>query len=136
MIFDKKCLLICDDPLDQALFAQALSDVSPDTICLVASNASDALYMMTHENVIPSYIFVELDMPKMNGLEFLREVKTNEELKEIPVVVHSMSPQPHKVIALKEAGAHALYFRPYEYSSVCNMLTLYFTSEMASILPN
>jgi CheY-like chemotaxis protein len=136
MAVNKCCVLICDDPLDRAVFTRALYDVSPQTICITASNGVDALFMMNEENMIPSYIFVELNMPVMNGVEFLQAIKKNGKLKEVPVIVHSTSPQPHMIIELKTSGAMAIYFKPYEYFGICNMLTLYFGSEMATIQQN
>jgi CheY-like chemotaxis protein len=132
----KCCLFIDNDPYSQAIFTRALTDLSPETICFTAANGIDGLYMMLEERVIPSYIFIELDLPRMGGLAFLREIKGKESLKEIPVIVHTTSPQPHQIIELKELGAHAIYFRPYEYYGVCNLLTLYFSQEMAGIQPN
>jgi CheY-like chemotaxis protein len=130
------CLFINDDPYSQAVFTKALNDLSPETICFTAANGIDALYMMLEEQVIPSYIFIELHLPRMGGLEFLKEIKRKESLKEIPVIVHSTSPQPHHVLELKELGAHAIYFRPYEYYGVCNLLTLYFSQQILGIQPN
>lgn len=131
MVISKCCVLICDDVFDQSVFIKALHDVSPETICITAPNGFDALNLMKKERIIPSYIFVELNMPRMDGIQFLQEIKQNETLKEVPVIVHSTSPQPHKIIQLKESGALAIYFRPYEYVGICNMLTLYFESSMA-----
>lgn len=130
------CIFIDNDPYDRAIFTKALNDVSPETVCFSASDALEALYMMRVKKVTPSYIFVELNMPEMSGIEFLQAIKRDERLKEIPVIVHSTSPQPHKIIELKEAGALAIYFRPYEYYGVCNMLNLYFGSEMINIQQN
>jgi CheY-like chemotaxis protein len=132
----KCCLFIDNDPYSQAVFTRALTDLSPETICFTAANGMDGLYMMLEEKVMPAYIFIELHLPRMGGLAFLREIKGNESLKGIPVIVHTTSPQPHQIIELKELGAHAIYFRPYEYHGVCNLLTLYFSQEMASIQPN
>ena len=75
MMIKKSCIFIDNDPYNQAVFTRALGDVSPETICLTASSAEDAIYMLTRENVSPSYIFVELDMPEMSGIEFLKTIK-------------------------------------------------------------
>ena len=136
MTINKCCIFIDNDPFDQAVFTKALNDTAPDTICFTAADAYDAMHMMTEEKVMPDYIFVELELPGMNGIEFLKAIKKIESLREIPVIVHSIKPQPHKLIELKESGALAIYFRPYEYYSICNMLALYFGPQMAGIQPN
>ncbi len=136
MAISKCCLFIDNDPSHQVVFASALKDVSPETICFIVPDGIDALYMMLRENVIPGYIFIELQLPHMGGLEFLRAVRQMELFREIPVIVHSTSPQPHLIIELKELGATAIYFRPYDYQGVCNMLALYYANDASRILPN
>jgi CheY-like chemotaxis protein len=124
----KCCLFISDDPHDQAIFTRALNDISPDAICFTVASAHEAFFMLSEENLVPDYIFVELTMPKMDGLEFLKLLKTIDDLKDIPVIVHSTSPQPQKIIELKQYGASAMYFKPYDYTGICNMLSLYLGS--------
>jgi CheY-like chemotaxis protein len=136
MIANKCCFFIGDDAYDQAIFTKALHDVAPNTVCFMASNAAEALHIMNLEGLIPDYIFVELYMPGMDGITFLKTIKQIERLKDIPVIVHSTSPQPHKIIEIKESGAMAIYFRQYEYVGICNMLNLYFNPEMIGIQPN
>jgi CheY-like chemotaxis protein len=133
---NKCCLFISDDPFDQAIFTKALGDVSPDTICFAVSNPHEAFFIMKEEQIIPDFIFTELDLPRMSGIDFLKTIKKIDTLKEIPVIVHSISPQPHKIIELKESGALAIYLRPYQYLGVCNMLNLYFSEDMANIQQN
>jgi CheY-like chemotaxis protein len=129
-------MLIDNNPDHQAVFSQALNDASPETICFTAPTGKDALYIMLEEELRPSYIFIELELPGMGGVEFLKAIKQEDALKDIPVIVHSTSPKPHLVIELKELGATALYFRPYDYYSICNMLTLYFMDTVIAIQPN
>src|SRR5687767_8124142 len=119
----RNCIVfIADDPYDQAVFIRALKDVSPQTICFAVADASDALFIMEQERVMPKYIFVELNLPRMNGLEFLKQIKQKQFLKNVPVIVHAPSLQPNKVIELKEFGALAIYYKPYDYCGICNML--------------
>jgi CheY-like chemotaxis protein len=136
MTITKCCILVCSDPVDQAVFTKALNDVSPQTICFTVPHALDAIYMMTKEKVIPNFIFIELNMPQMDGIEFLNAIKNIQTLKNVHVIVHAVSPQPHKILELKESGALAIYLRPYEYFGVRNMLNLYFTPELAAFQQN
>jgi CheY-like chemotaxis protein len=122
----KACILITDDSIDQQVFTKALKDVSPETICFAVSNAIDALYIMTTGRVIPNFVFVEQRCQEMNVIEFLNTIKRVDQLKDVQVIVHANSPMPHEILEIKESGALAIYLRPYEYCSVCNMLNLYF----------
>jgi CheY-like chemotaxis protein len=136
MPIENCCIFVDNDSYNQAVFTRALRDVSPHTICFIASSAVEALFMLMKENVRPSYIFMELNLPQMNGIEFLKSIKQVASLQEIPVVIHAVAPKPDEIVSIKEVGALAIYFRPYEYYSLCNMLGLYFTSELATINPN
>ena len=130
------CLLINNDLEEQTIFKKALHDVSPHTICFTAADGLDGFCMMMDKNVIPDYIFIELDMPEMDGIGFLREIKAIDLLKDIPVIVHAVSPLPHKVIEMKEAGAEAIYMQRYNYTGICNMLNVYMNMIYVNLSPN
>ena len=131
MIINKSCFLINEDPIEQAIFVKALTDVSPQSLCFTALDGTDGLYMMLKEGLVPDFIFVEMIMPRMDALAFLRQIKRIETLKDIPVVVHAVSPKPHQVIVVKEAGAAAVYLKEYDYDGICGVLNTY----MADMTP-
>ena len=120
-------MLVNDDPGDQAVFVRALGDVTPETLCFTAVDGRDALFMMTNENIIPDYIFVELNMPRLDGIDFLREIRKLADLRDIPVVVHTLYPSQQKINEIREAGAFAIYLDEYHYLGICNLLRLYLT---------
>lgn len=130
------CLLINNDLEERAIFKKALHDVSPNTICFTAEDGLDGFCIMMDKNIIPDYIFIELDMPEMDGIGFLREIKGVELLRDIPVIVHAVSPRPHEVIEIKEAGAEAIYMQRYNYTGICNMLNLYMNMIFVNLSPN
>jgi chemotaxis response regulator CheB len=125
----KSCLLINDDPLDQAIFFDALLDVAPETLFMLAGNSMEALQILQEDNLTPDCVFVELSRPSIDALQFLKAIKKTELLREVPVIVHSSVPALHRVIELQEMGALAIYFRPYNYHGVCNVLNLYFKQD-------
>jgi CheY-like chemotaxis protein len=136
MIINKSCFFINEDSCEQAIFVKALADVSPQTLCFTASDGVDGLYLMLKEGLVPDYIFIEMIMPRMNALKFLEVVKKINRLKDIPVIVHAISPLPHEVIEVKEAGAAALYLREYEYEGICCMLNIYVADVIPIMHPN
>ena len=90
----KICLLVDDDPDDQEVFLTALADVSTSALCLVAPDGDRALELLYNEETMPDYIFLDLNMPRMNGFEFLAALKKSKILKNIPVIVYSTTAQP------------------------------------------
>lgn len=123
---NRSCLLINSSPRDQKIFVEALASVAPDTFFMLAIDSTEAFDILLDDGLIPDCVFVELTMPGIDAEEFLRKAKSNETLKDVPVIVHSPIPVRHRIEELLGMGAHALYFKPYNYFGVCNVLNLYF----------
>ncbi|HEY5749291.1 MAG TPA: response regulator [Chryseolinea sp.] len=132
----KSCLFINGDPLDRAVFVRAVNHAAPGTICFMATNTLDALSIMRGSNIIPDYIFVDLMMQGLTGIEFLKHIKKIGRFKHIPVVIHANAPAPDHVEDLKQAGAFAIHFRPYDHWGIFNFLSLYFHNEKTRVLMN
>ena len=135
-MISKCCIFIDADPYNQALFNSALHDISPDTICFNVANSFDAMHMIGAEGILPAYVFLEFNSHERESLEFLSSVRKNPGLRDMPVIVHATSPSPHYILQLKESGASAIYYKPYRYADIVNMLSLYFSSGPAGIQPN
>jgi len=112
--------------MDQVIFKHALSEVSPKAELHYASNAFEAFFKLASEEVCPDYIFIDLKMRFMDGVGFLQRIKSEKSFRNIPVIVHSPSPESARVEELKASGAWAIQFKPYEYLSLCNALHIYF----------
>jgi CheY-like chemotaxis protein len=133
--FNKSCLLINDDPADQAIFIEAIDSVAPDSLLYMADDAMEALQIMQEDNVVPDYVFVEFFMRGINGLEFMHRLRQVQILKDIPVIVHSSELSQHHVEILKQMGAHAIYQKPFEYWGMCNVLSFFlFQDDLKSAL--
>ena len=83
------CLLLEDDHDDQEFFINALHAVSPKTGCYAVNNGQEALRALIEEGIKPDYIFTDMNMPRMDGLEFLRTLRSMEKYRDIPVIVYS-----------------------------------------------
>jgi len=85
-------LLIEDDLDDQDFFKMALTSITDRVNCVVAKNGLDALNIIQgDQNFIPSCIFIDLNMPLMNGFDFLQNVQKVERLAEVPRIVYTTS---------------------------------------------
>ncbi len=90
----KPILLVEDDNVDIMTVKRALKDLKIQNQLVCAANGEEALeYLQNNDNSKPSIILLDLNMPKMNGIEFLQIVKADEILKKIPVVVLTTSSQ-------------------------------------------
>jgi len=86
-------LLVEDDDVDAMTVKRALRDLNVTNPLVHKINGEEALdYLSSHQNNgKPCLVLLDLNMPKMNGIEFLKVIKENGELKSIPVVVLTTS---------------------------------------------
>ena len=89
------CLLVDDDPDDQEIFAMAVEAVSSAITCHYADDGIKALEMLKDASFRPDMIFVDLNMPRMNGKQCLAEIKKIDRLQDIPVYIYSTSSHTH-----------------------------------------
>jgi CheY-like chemotaxis protein len=105
----KVCLLVEDDPEDQEIFIEAVHGISANIGCYAVSNGEEALSTLINEDLVPDYIFTDINMPRMDGLEFMKALCTMEKFKSIPVIVFSSDTSDATIQKVKELGARAIY---------------------------
>ena len=89
---NKPILLVEDDKVDAMTVKRALKEVNIKNKLRVVENGEEALeYLKNPDNEKPCIILLDLNMPKMNGIEFLKVAKNEEGIKSIPVVVLTTS---------------------------------------------
>lgn len=89
---DKKIyLIIDDDPDDRELFCEAIQSIDDIAECNSATNGVDALQKLQAAMQLPDYIFMDINMPCMNGWQCLEWLKKEEKFKHIPVAIMSTS---------------------------------------------
>ncbi len=89
-----KILLVDDDEDDQLIFTDALREIHFSYDCLIANNGLAGLALLEAEEYPPAMIFLDLNMPLMNGAEFLKQIKQHPTNRQIPVVIFSTSNSP------------------------------------------
>jgi len=101
-------LHVDDAPDDSAFFCEAIKEAAPSYTCLVADSAASAFEILSDRQNMPDYIFLDMNMPKMNGLECLRLIKNNHALNHIKVIMYSTSTDPVHIKEFKKLGADFL----------------------------
>ena len=91
MGYNKILMVVDDDPDDRFFFTKAVRKYHPSYECREASDGVDALDKLRQEKILPDFIFLDLNMPLMNGKKCLEELKKDGKLKNIPVIVYSTS---------------------------------------------
>ncbi len=80
---------------------------------LEAANGKDALDLVEKNEGKIDLILLDWNMPEMNGMEFLRAVKSNEKFRHIPVIMNTTESEKSKIIAAVQAGASNYIIKPF-----------------------
>ncbi len=92
MLKTPRILLVDDDIIESMKVKRALRKLKLDIAVETCSNGEEAVsWLAKNKENLPSLILLDLNMPKMNGFEFLQFISINNELSEIPVCVLSSS---------------------------------------------
>jgi len=95
----KPILLVEDDNVDAIAVKRALQELEILNELVHVTNGEEALeYLKDQSREKPGIVLLDLDMPKMNGIEFLEVVKNDEALRKIPVVVLTTSMKEQEVV--------------------------------------
>lgn len=105
--------IIDDDPDDSELLTEAIHEVDPNMVCSTSLGSIDALNILAVEQfIVPDYIFLDLNMPMMNGKECLIELMKIEQLKEVKVIIYTTSQREDDVKELLGIGASFFLIKP------------------------
>ena len=128
---NKPLLLLEDDEVDVLTVKRALRDLKIGNDLLVASNGEEALDMLRDpETPKPALILLDLNMPRMNGLEFLRAGREEGCLEGIPVVVLTTSSQDQDIFEGFHLNVAGYMIKPVDYQKfveVMKTIDLYWT---------
>jgi CheY-like chemotaxis protein len=118
----ERILLVDDDVDDQKFFTEVLNEAAPAVNVVLADNGSYGLELMRSEYPdLPQLIFLDLNMPVMNGFEFLKIVKDNPVYSQIPVVIITTASGEHD--RCYEMGACLYITKPTSYEAYHQVLT-------------
>ena len=115
-------LLIDDDLDDREFFLDAISGLNKNLVCNTFGNAVNALRQLTRQVLCPDIIFLDLNMPGINGYEFLAALKNHIELKNIPVIVFSTACDKTTIDETKKMGVLDFIPKPHSYADLVTIL--------------
>ena len=116
----KKTLLIIDDDADDRdLFCEAVAEIDSTAQCTTASDGEDALTKLrTNPDLFPDFIFLDLNMPRMDGRICLAELKKDLNLKDIPVIIFTTSSSQKDIDDTHDLGATYFITKPHDFKSL------------------
>jgi CheY-like chemotaxis protein len=132
-----KCFLIDDDEDDREIFSLALSLANPNYTYTTALNGEDALRILEKQpNFIPDFIFLDLNMPFMDGRTCLKELKKIERLNDVPVIIFTTSSYSRDIEDTLKLGASHYLIKPTSINRLVEILISFFEGNNTNYLLN
>lgn len=120
---EKTYLIVDDDPDDSDSFCEAIKGIDTSSQCLTAMNGEDALRKLRNETIpLPDLIFLDLNMPRMGGRQCLVELKKDEALKDIPVIIYSTASTQDYINETLKLGAVYFLVKPTDLKELRNQI--------------
>jgi DNA-binding response OmpR family regulator len=124
-----RILLVEDDPKDVELTLTALEEYNLANEVIVARDGEEALEYLyargkfkTRSNDNPAVMLLDLKLPKVDGLEVLKQIKSEEKLRMIPVVVLTSSKEEKDMVASYKLGVSAYVVKPVDFHEFVNAI--------------
>ncbi len=116
-------MLADDDPDDRLLFTDAFDELKISTKVQTFCDGAELMTYLNSENaILPEILFLDLNMPKKNGLECLKEIKTNEKLSKIAVAIYSTSSSEEHIEETFVIGANIYIKKPNDFNALKKVL--------------
>ena len=108
-------LLVEDNPNDAELTMRALKRANVDAHLIIARDGAEALEFLISDRPKPKVIFLDLKLPKVDGIEVLRQVRMDDRTRAIPVVVLTSSQEERDITECYKLGANSYVVKPVEF---------------------
>lgn len=117
MAVDKKCILLVEDnPDDEELTRVALKENNILNELVVARDGAEAVdYLFGADHTIPQVVLLDLKLPKIDGLDVLRRMRSNERTKLLPVVILTSSKEEQDLVEGYSLGANSYVRKPIDF---------------------
>jgi CheY-like chemotaxis protein len=115
MIKKLKILLIEDDMIEVMKLNRTISTLKLDHTIIEANNGEDALQLLEQKDNLPDIILLDLNMPKINGIEFLKILKKDDVLRYIPTIILTTSNNQKDLLECYKTGVAGYVIKPLKY---------------------
>ena len=131
-----KILFIEDDAIELMKFQRVLENIEAVHHIIHANNGEEALTILSNSDDFPDIIIVDLNMPKMNGIKFLKLLKSDEQLKFLPVIIMTTSNNRKDILECYSQGITGYILKPLKYEDyvdrINNILNYWSCNELIS----
>lgn len=132
-----KILLIEDDTIEVMKLNRASSSLNLNHQIFEANNGEVALELLKDHSALPDIILLDLNMPKVNGIEFLRILKNDDRLKYIPTIILTTSNNQKDLLECYKIGIAGYILKPLKYddyvSRIQKLLAYWSINELIAV---
>src|SRR5687767_4251619 len=115
-------MYVDDDPEDIEIFIEAVRECDRSVQCLVAQNGKQAMDIL-HADLLPDFVFLDINMPVINGKVLLTEIRKDKKFKDIPVIMYSTSMDPREIEEYKKMGADHFLIKHNHFQDLCDAVS-------------
>jgi CheY-like chemotaxis protein len=122
---EKTVMIVDDEPASVKLFQEALKEINNGSHCHIAGDGKEAFEKLKSlKDDTPELIFLDLNMPRMNGREFLAKLKKDRTYRDIPVIIWTTSAAQKDIDETTALGASYYLIKPNRFEELCNQIRL------------
>lgn len=119
-----RIILADDDEDDRLFFTDAFDEIKINTLVTTFKHGQALLDFLNHpESVLPNIIFLDLNMPILNGIECLKQIKKNDKFKDIAIAIYSTSSSEKDVENTFVLGANIYIKKPSDFNALKKTLS-------------
>jgi CheY-like chemotaxis protein len=111
-----------DDPEDVEVFSEALKEINPSILFQSVKDGSEVIPFLESSVLMPNFIFLDVNMPVVNGRDCMIQLKNNKKYKSIPVVIYTTSNRDEDKRELLKLGAADYIIKPNTFTEVFSCL--------------
>ncbi len=117
----KKILIAEDDKEDFELFESAVQEVCPELLLTVAENGKELLHHLS-KSPFPDAIFLDINMPVMDGISCLQSIRSRTQFNKVPVIMLSTGTSKTEIAYCLSHGANFYFAKPTTYQGLKNII--------------
>jgi DNA-binding response OmpR family regulator len=129
-------MIIDDDDDDRDIFCEAVSTIDSSIGLIQCHEGEEALKILENKNhPLPDFIFLDLNMPRINGRQCLERIKKQKHLQDIPIIIYSTSRYERDIKEVIRLGAATFLTKPSRMSELMKAVRLILDREWKKIAP-